>query len=130
MVASPPLPDPKDPKYIARQRVLLGWVDRLFVRGILTGEILQMAREGDHVVSIDFEGERFTLALYKRHEFLQLYPKDSQDPDLVAMRQGQPPLAKGETVATWLVATEWAGDKALVAVHGPLRAWRDAKGTA
>jgi hypothetical protein len=56
MSASPPH---LAPDYLAKQRVLLGWVDRLWERQVLTGEILQMGRRLPRQRSRGCNTERF-----------------------------------------------------------------------
>ena len=122
-----PMPDPS---YVARQRALLRRVEALWTQGILTGPLIQRAREDDHVITIDFEGSRFTLALYPRVEIARMVPAHSADEVFRAMASGQPPIKMGETVAAWFIATELVAGEPVAEVHGPLRAWRDAHGTA
>jgi len=118
------------PDYIALKKALVRRVDGLWESGILTGEIIERARLDDCVLTIDFEGGRFKLCLVPRVRLARIIPADSDDEVLVAMTKGQPPIAKGETVAAWFVVAQWEGAEPIVEVHGPLRAWRTAQGTA
>jgi hypothetical protein len=102
----------------------------LWQRGILTGQMLEKARAGDYVIMIDFEGNRHTIGLYRRVELAALVKQDCGDERLIAMTKGQPSHAKGESVAAWFFASEWVDGKPVAEIHGPLRAWRDAKGNA
>jgi hypothetical protein len=123
---------PRDPRYAARQRALIRRVDALWTQGVLTGPLIERAREDDHVITVDFEGSRFTLALYPRAEFARMVPADSADEVFRAMASGQPSIAMGESAAAWLVASELPTDvdDRGVEVHGRVRAWRDSRGTA
>ncbi len=119
-----------DPEYIARQRALVRRIDGLWERGALTGPMIEQARAADHVLAIEFEGERFTIKALPREAMARDVPPDCRDEALLALARGQPSNTMGETAAVWFIASEWVGQEPVVEIHGPLRAWRDAHGSA
>ena len=121
---------PMDPSYRVRQRALVRRVDALWERGVLTGPMIEQARAADHVLAIDFEDERFVIKVCPRETVARDVPPDCRDEALLALTRGQPEIKMGETVAAWFIAAEWVGEQLVVEVHGRVRAWRDAYGSA
>jgi hypothetical protein len=119
-----------DDEPIRVQRALVERIERLWQKGVINGQLLEKARAGDYIVVIDFEADRYTIGLHDRAPFASLVKPDCEDERLLAMTRGQPPRAEGETVAVWFFASEWVDGRPVAEIHGPLRAWRDAKDNA
>jgi hypothetical protein len=114
-----------------RQRALAARVEGLWRSGIITSELLNKARDDDLVFMIDFEGSKYTVALYRRAEMVEwLAPIDPEDRIVVAMTQGQPARDAGQIAAFWFVAFEWEDGRPVVGAHGALRRWRRPQGSA
>ena len=52
-----------DDEPVRAKRALVERVEKLVEQGVLTGDLLEQARAGDYVVMIDFEAERYTVAV-------------------------------------------------------------------
>ncbi len=124
--ASPTLDVPDgDPRLALAKRV-----ESLWDPGIITGDLLERARDADFVIVIDFVGERVDVSLLPRAAITQAVRADCTDAVLLEMAQGQPARVRGEDIAAWCFAAEWDGDKPVLEIHFAWRAWRDARGTA
>jgi hypothetical protein len=107
-----------------RRRALADRVLALANKGIIDASLIAMAREGDQIMTIDFRGNDFEIALHRRTWVAQVIPANSGDELLDEMREGQPALHPAEATAAWCFAVEWAGEAAALEIHFRLRAWR------
>jgi hypothetical protein len=113
-----------------RRRLLLERVEDLWQRGVITGELLTRAREGDFVIVIDFVESRFDVSLLPRASLVEAVPADCTDAVLLEMTNGQPARVRGEDIAAWCFSAEWESEKPVLEIHFAWRAWRDAHGAA
>lgn len=105
-------------------------VESLWDRGVITGDILARARDGDFVIVIDFVEGRFDVSLLPRASITEAIRADCTDAVLLEMAMGQPARVRGEDTAAWCFAAEWDGEKPVLEIHFAWRAWRDARGSA
>jgi hypothetical protein len=107
-----------------RRHALADRVLRLAARGLIDARLIQRARDADQIMTVDFRGTSFEVALYERAWVAQAIPADCGDELLDEMSRGQPVLQPGEATATWCFAVEWDGPRVALEIHFRLRAWR------
>jgi hypothetical protein len=107
-----------------RRRALADRVLALAARGIISAPLIETAREGDQIMTVDFRGTSFEVALYRRAWVAQAIPTNCGDELLDEMSRRQPVLQPGEATATWCFAVEWDGPRVALEIHFRLRAWR------
>jgi hypothetical protein len=107
-----------------RRRALADRVLDLTARGIIGVPLIEMARGADQIVTVDFRGGDFEVALHRRTWVAAVIPANSGDELLDEMREGQPALHPAEATAAWCFAVEWDGETAALEIHFRLRAWR------
>lgn len=107
-----------------QRHALADRVRRLAARGLIDAPLIERARDADQIMTVDFRGTSFEVALYERAWVAQHIPANCGDELLDEMSRGQPVLQPGEATATWAFAVEWDGPTVALEIHFRLRAWR------
>ncbi len=115
----------RDPRLSLAKRV-----ESLWDRGIITGDLLERARDGDLVIVIDFVDERVDVSLLPRAAITEAVRADCTAAVLRDRARGQPARVRGEDTAAWCFAADWENGQPVLEIHFAWRAWRDAHGTA
>jgi hypothetical protein len=87
-----------------QRRALADRVLALAARGLIDAPLIETARRSDQIVTVDFRGTSFEVALYRRAWIAQRIPANCGDELLDEMSRGQPVLQPGEATATWCFA--------------------------
>ena len=90
--------------------------------GGIDGAIIDAARQTDHILAVDFRGNRFEVTYFPRVLVARCIPAGTGSEVLEGIRRGQPVLEPEEGTAVWCIATDWDGPKRVLETRFRLRA--------